>query len=412
MNVTVVGSYNSEIGYTIKLDTKLMSELRIFLGTKFDKLVTKKEKSRIKFNDYEIRVNIEEIENALKERLKELSKHVQEKENGTQNEKSFLNLLFDTKVLDINTVTEKPRAILDHVHERKNVGIPFDLIFYDFINQIKNGTVILKKRHNKKIFEEKHNMIINVNSICHPYLTELEELFKNSTFLSEKIKHSYYHMEKLICKGMIEVKNNSQSPLTRTGKVYFTSMDGTLWFKTFGIGENINVKIFETETNIKLKAKIPMAIVELIEEVKIEREELLKDGEMLRKYDNFIVELKERWFRSIFYVLFDQLYKSIDKKKLIIKLSKKNEGEACTSNNIKTIQDKQEEHVLYFDKNSLIGKTFLLKIYGKENAVKLVKGKKDSAIFVNINNENKNEISKGKLRMNKRNNLWGTFYFS
>ncbi|CAK5090101.1 unnamed protein product [Meloidogyne enterolobii] len=174
------------------------------------------------------------------------------------------------------------------------------------------------------------------------------------------------------------------------------------------------------ENNQKLDRKLKEARKEgkifwekKLENLKVGHNKLTDEGllnideerkEFIRKYDDFIVELKEEWFRALFYHVFDEVNKNDDKKKLIIKLSKeiieeeKNEkGEASTSYNIETNQDEKEEHVLYSDKNSVIRKTFLLKIYGKENAVKLVKEKKDSAIFVNMNDKITFGVNEGKF---------------
>nr|CAD2152750.1 unnamed protein product [Meloidogyne enterolobii] len=374
MNVTLLNNRSDDNTRKrfIFFDGKWMPQLRFILGTEF-----------------------------MMERLKNLSNYIIKKE-GNQPGKSFLNLIYNTAVLDINTDYEKHLAILgaqvnspqsfDFGHLKqiltnyegmtilesdKTIAIPFDLIFCDFIKQIKYGAVILNKSHNKKIFKENH-MLFKINFMDDNLLLDFERFVKEAHFLSRKIRYRYYYILKLICNGMKEVKDDSKSPLTRTGKVYKTVDDvGLLYNDNSNDSENISVQIFETETNIKLKAKIPMAIVELIEEVKIEREEFLNDLEMLKEYNDFIVELKERWFRAVLYHLLKN--NSEDNKKVIVKLSNE------------TFQVMSSIQILYFEKNSLFGKPFLLKIYGKENAVKLVNGKKDSAIFVNINTEDINE---------------------
>nr|CAD2127714.1 unnamed protein product [Meloidogyne enterolobii] len=488
INVTVVSGLSSqEKDKIIYINKNQIPKLRFILGTEFDKFLNEQEKTQINNG---INLNIKTFENALKERIKVLSEYVQAKEKINKDEESFLKLNFGTKVLDITTVNEKPKAILDKV----DVEIPFDLFFCNFTKYIKQGSVILNKRDNKdKIFKESQfNMKIEMDS--HILFKYFDKFIKKLDFLSKRIKKRYDYMHSLIYNGMEEIKDNSRSPLTRTGKVYKTLPNGQICYK-FTSRSKTTVRIFETETKIQIYSETPMAIVELIEEVKNEREELeeindeeymkrkgeliideekcnhekeLKEklndvknkqkkildeklngvndlkkikaiknnnkkeenekldkikneknkiweeklekikavnlklleagikgerAKLLEKYDDFIVELKEKWFRAVFYHVFDEVYKTEDKKKVVIKLSKEEEkqnekGKASTSNNIKTIQDKQEEHVLYFDKNSLIGKTFLLKIYGKENAVKLVKGKKDSEILVDISDEN------------------------
>ncbi|CAK5102786.1 unnamed protein product [Meloidogyne enterolobii] len=534
-----------------------MSKLRFILGTEFDKIIPDEEKSKIKLVDNVIVFTIKNLKNALNERLNVLSKYVQAKEkikNG--NKKSFLNFLFDSKVLDINMGHEKQSAILDKVDKDKHDEILFDLFFCDITKHIEYNAandMVLNKKQENKIFEGNQIMIISIYSIGSKLLKNLKVFTNESFFLSEKIKNRYRHIIWLILHGMEEVKYNSQRPLTRTGKVYKSFATGRIWYKDHpGKDENISVQIFETKTTITIKAETPMAIVELIEEVKNEREELremndeefkkkreyslvaeeehkhdqkkkeilaeieneqnkifeesrnesgklVKDvlkelneesdklleeiweiedtirnleipegkiqelrvlkekrDEILRKireikleyyykeldkksanitnqlknlleqklrrlkvendnllkedieverknflekYDEFIVELKERWFRAVFYRVFNEVYKTEDKNTVKIKLSKEKEvekekGESSTSMNVETLQNKQDKHILYFDKNSLIGKTLLLNIYGKENAIKLVKGKKDSPILVNINDGNSKFLKK------------------
>jgi len=158
--------------------------------------------------------------------------------------------------------------------------------------------------------------------------------------------------------------------------------------------ENMRKELEETQNKQKqlLKKKI--------ENIKIKNDNLFEKGQlnmeeehkkMLEKYDDFIVELKERWFEVIFYHVLECI--GGDKKKVIIKLSKE-KGEAGSSNNIQIIKDKKEEQILYFEKNNLFTKLFLLSSYGKENVIKLFKRKKDSEIFVNINDK---DIDDGKF---------------
>ncbi|CAK5090192.1 unnamed protein product [Meloidogyne enterolobii] len=548
MNATLVN--NRPEDYTrnrfIFFDPKWMPKLRFFLGSGFDKLSfgNKKRKRTLgRIPTKEDVLKIKNMENVLKERVKNLSNYINEKE-GNQKGKSFLNLIYNTAVLDINTEDEKPLVILgapmnrpqsfDYAHlkqiltkyegmtifeSNENIGIPFDLIFCDFIKQIKYDSVILNKKQNKKIFKENHQkMSFKIHSMDSSLLVNFDHLTKKSFFITQNIRNRYYYIFQMIYYGMEEIKANTQIPLTRTGKVYKTTSDGKLDFRDpYKNGEFISVQIFDTETTIQIESEKPMAIVELIEEVKNEREELeeMNDEEfrkrwyeaiidelkfnhdkevdkklkriklrglnkrryqefreksrgenlkrieyenyknmrkeseeiqnkqnklleekiknlkiendklfekgllnieeehekMLEKYDDFIVELKERWFKAILYHVIK--YKSQGKKKVTIKLSKEikeeeqtEKGEASSSNNIETIHNEQDEHILYFDKNSLIRKTTVEKIYGKEVNVTLIKEKRDSGILVSINDENTaGKINEGKFFENKMREL-------
>ncbi|CAK5043006.1 unnamed protein product [Meloidogyne enterolobii] len=513
MNVTLLNDRSEDYiqKRSIFFDPKWMPQLRFILGSEFDKLSlgNKKRKrslGRIPAEDDMI-VKIKNMGNVLKERLKNLSNYIIEKEEN-HIEKSFLNLIYNTALLDINTKYEKPLAILgapvnrpqsfDYSHLKqiltdyegmtifesdKIIGIPFDLIFCDFTKLIKYGAVILNKKHNEKLFKNNNQKMSYKLDSLDVHLNNLNQLTKKAFFLTQNIRNRYFYLVQLIYYGMDEVNDNSQIPLTKTGKVYKITSEGRIWYDDHP-NENISVKIYETETTIQLDSETPMAIVELIEEVNNEREKLeeMSDKEfkqrwheaiieevnyehknkvneelrrikrrygggigieyennenmrneleetqnkqkqllnekienikikndklfekgllnikeehekMLEKYDDFIVELKERWFEVIFYHVLECI--NGDKKKVIIKLSKEKEkGEASSSNNIQIIKDKQEEQILYFEKNNLFTKLFLLKSYGKENAIKLFKRKKDTAIFVNINDE---DMSGGKF---------------
>ncbi|CAK5090099.1 unnamed protein product [Meloidogyne enterolobii] len=172
------------------------------------------------------------------------------------------------------------------------------------------------------------------------------------------------------------------------------------------VGKLVKKELIENENNKELKEKLDNKRNEynkvLEEKIKVENDKILKesieDGRKIvsGKYNDFIVELKEMWSRAIFYQVFNEVYKKEEKKDVKIKFNnEKEKGEA--SSNKATIQAKQYEHLPHSDENGVIRKTFLLKIYGKENAVKLVKGKKDSAIFVNIYDEDTLETNDGKL---------------
>ncbi|CAK5090103.1 unnamed protein product [Meloidogyne enterolobii] len=453
MNVTLVNALSEQYlqGRIVSIDRRWMSQLRFYLGTEFDKLYFD--------NEMKGEISAENIRGVLMERLKNLSNHITNKEG--KKPKSFLNLIYETADLDIDTKHEKPLAILSaplkrqksfdlhslkeiltnyqgmKIFESNKIAIPFDLFFFDFTKFKYDIVIINKKNHNEKIFKnENQNMSIKTKLMNESLFFSLEGLFKKSYFLSEGIKNRYHGIKKLIIFGMKEVKHNSQIAL-RTGKVNETK-EGRLFGSK---GDVISVQISEREKTIQIDSELPVAIVELIEEVKNEMEKVKKMNveevkkkweeaviakgklnheqnkkikeanngwsekeenlkkwiinefkspsfsiedereKILNKYKYFIVDLKEEWFRALFYHVFKEVYKNGEKKKVIIKLStekmeekEKEKGEASTS--------KQDEHILYFDQHSLVSS--VLQIYGKEN-------EKDSAILVNMDEENTNK---------------------
>ncbi|CAK5090042.1 unnamed protein product [Meloidogyne enterolobii] len=255
------------------------------------------------------------------ERLNVLSKYVKTKENGKKNVKSSLEAKINSKILDINAANEKPAAILDN---EKNDEIPFDLFFCDFIKEIEYGAVILNKKNDKKILKE-NQKTVKLKTIILENLKDLEKLIRESFFLSEKIRNRYYHIVRLIRSGMKGEGNESKSSLTRTGNVYKISLGENI---CFDVGTHkISVKIFETEKAIQIESDTPMAIVELIEEVKNEREELREMNDE---------EFKIKWKK---YTIDDESHKN--DKELDEKLKKiRNEQEKILKGKLKEIREK------------------------------------------------------------------------
>nr|CAD2206934.1 unnamed protein product [Meloidogyne enterolobii] len=328
MNVTTVSGYSNNLDDKIHLNNKFLSKIRFILATEFDKLFSEKEDSLIKLADNKIVLKLKDFEYSLKERLNVLSNFVQEK-----GQNSVLKLISDKNVLDIITFNEKPMAILDKVDKEKNVEIPFDLFFCDFTKQIKYGAVILnKKDHNKRIFKES-KFFINIKMNSNILFENLGKLLEKSLFLSQKIRLRYFCIVWLIYFGMREVENNSKSSLTRTGKVYKTFDDGRLCYNDNSkYSENISVQIKETETKTQIDSNIPVAIVELIEEVKIEREKL---KEMNKK------EFKKRWNE---YIIGEVNYKH--NKELKERLEEvKNEQKTILKEDLKELNIRKEQIV-------------------------------------------------------------------
>ncbi|CAK5090188.1 unnamed protein product [Meloidogyne enterolobii] len=113
VNVTLVNDRSEAYirNRVVFFDRKWMSQLRFFLGTEFNILFDKEGNSLGSLLDEDIGfVNIKNMENVLKERLKKLSNYIIKKEGKQGN--LFLNLLYETAVLDINTQYGKPLAVL------------------------------------------------------------------------------------------------------------------------------------------------------------------------------------------------------------------------------------------------------------------------------------------------------------
>ncbi|CAK5087125.1 unnamed protein product [Meloidogyne enterolobii] len=113
INVTLVNDRSEE--YTreqfILLDRKWIYQLNLILGTQFDQLFND-ENSMAKLLPNHVGIVImKNFETALMNRLKCLALYVDEREENEEGEKSFVKLLYETEVFDINLHYEKPLAI-------------------------------------------------------------------------------------------------------------------------------------------------------------------------------------------------------------------------------------------------------------------------------------------------------------
>ncbi|CAK5090105.1 unnamed protein product [Meloidogyne enterolobii] len=256
--------------------------------------------------------------------------------------------------------------------------------FHDFNCEYNSGKIKnIKTKDDKKLKKELHQLndkyekgeIKNIVTEENEKIKGELKLFNKYKKIEKEIKVLETELESLEESIKLKEKINERDEMTKKIEEIKEKNDKELDEKLNMIG-NEQKKIWE----------------EKLEKIKNENEEILKENkeikrkEMLEKYDDFIVELKEMWFGVVFYHVYDKVYKNENKKKISIKITKESEkGKASTGSNIKTFQDEKDEYILYFNEITLIKKTFLPEIYGKEYALELVKGKKHSAIFVQIN---------------------------
>uniref|UniRef100_A0A915NCB9 Uncharacterized protein n=1 Tax=Meloidogyne javanica TaxID=6303 RepID=A0A915NCB9_MELJA len=429
VNVTLVDdrSENYIQNRVVFFDRKWMSQLRFFLGTEFDKLFHKNkngEKSLGSLLDEDIGfVNIRNMETALKERLKILSVYINEQEEeritqeiqqeihadqqGNQKEKSFLNLIYNTAVLDIDRQYEKPLAILgapvkrpesfnfNHLWQiltnyegmielNETIGIPFDLFFCaggsqdkirtrfiekpkQLTESINYGVAIFDKvNDNVNVFEEnthffRHHMECMIR---HLENQKIDELIRGADFVSEELKKRYANINDLIIHGMGEPEvKRLDSPLTKTSKV-------------------VNIRLFELNQSLRITSITPIALVEFIEELKMERN---KEGNRMnqKKYDEFLEELQKKWAKALFYYTFSARHPKRFGE-VVIEDDWKKQGEASTS----TRKIREPKQILKFDPYRENTSTFWVAIYGIENPVKEISGTKDSAIIAAIGDAN------------------------
>ncbi|CAK5080015.1 unnamed protein product [Meloidogyne enterolobii] len=131
MNVTLITDSSKEDtgNQYIFVDRKWMSQLRYILGTGFEHLfVEDKSLSKNVNNGIGFIIKSQSLETVLKERLNKLIEHVYE-QRGNHEGKSFLQILDQKEIIEIDLTQEKPLAILRKFGSKKIREIHFDMFF-------------------------------------------------------------------------------------------------------------------------------------------------------------------------------------------------------------------------------------------------------------------------------------------
>uniref|UniRef100_A0A915N3S9 Uncharacterized protein n=1 Tax=Meloidogyne javanica TaxID=6303 RepID=A0A915N3S9_MELJA len=447
VNVTLVNDRSEKYirNRVVFFDRKWMSQLRFFLGTEFDKLFIDNEngeKSLGRILDEDIGfVNIKHMETFLKDRLKNLSKYINEKEEErtsqeaqqeiteeirqeNQKEKSFLNLIYNTAVLDINTNYEKPLAVVVASNKPRDpgsfnfndlkeiltnyegmkilksneIGIPFDLFFCaggardqirtKFIEEPKQLTqsinygvaIFDKTKHDVKVFTDNATFYRNPMKGMRSHLKRhnIDKLINDADFISEQLKKRYAKINKLIIHGMAEVK----SPI-KAGeeKAFAVNHKGNIISKNSS-DEQIVVRLFESNPTLHIASITPLALVKFIEELQIERN-LEENLNKIKKFDDLHDKLQKRWAKALFDYTFSVRHPERFGQVVI-------EGAEHTSSRTlyKGKKISQPQQTLKYDPHSANTSTFYVGIYGVENPVKEIRGTQDSAIIAAIGDAN------------------------
>uniref|UniRef100_A0A1I8BXM5 VWFA domain-containing protein n=1 Tax=Meloidogyne hapla TaxID=6305 RepID=A0A1I8BXM5_MELHA len=436
MNVTLVNDRPEEYirNRVVFFDRKWMSQLRFFLGTKFNELFDKGGKGRWLDEDIGL-VNIKNMETALKDRLKELSEYIKEKEEGKNHqEKSFLNLIYNTAVLNIDTENyENPMAILGapvkrhdsfniqtlkgelngisfFEHNDNKLAIPFDLFFCaggakdeirdkflekaeQLTESVNYGVAIFDKvEHDVKVFEDdsvfyRDNM---AGMKLHLERQKIDELISGAEFISDRLKQRYANINELIIYGMEMDGQGNIKPK----KEYEIDDNGNIIRKTT---EQVVVRLFEINPTLHIASITPLALVNFIEELKNERntkaegfreeenrainvgrENLKKQHEKeLKQYDNFHEKLQKKWAKALFEYTFSVRHeKKFKKGKVVIE-----DGEASSS--------KRKGQILKYDPHSANTSTFDVAIYGIANPVtEIVSKSGKKAVIIAVGDAN------------------------
>ncbi|CAK5090187.1 unnamed protein product [Meloidogyne enterolobii] len=395
VNVTLVNDRSEEYirNRVVFFDRKWMSQLRFFLGTEFNKLFFDKqngEKSLGRILDEDIGfVSIKNMENVLMKRLKVLSSYIngRERQQENQQEKAFLNLIYNTAVLNIFTDYVKPLAILGAPEKRPEsfdfnqlrkmlmnyegtvesdhvIGIPFDLFFCaggarDHIRTVyieppqqltesKNyGVVIFDKENpNIKVFEDSAVFYRDHMAGMRKHLVkqDFNELIRQADFLSDQLKSKYKNLTKMILQD-----------------------------------EYIVVRLFESNPTLHIASITPRALVEFINDLQSEKG---NNEDLKEYYDKFHEGLQKRWAKALFSYTFstrhpERLGEVVIKEEHVGSSSSRGKG-----------KEHEPEQVLHFDPHSANTSTFYVAIYGIENPVKEIHGTQDSAIIAAIGDAN------------------------
>ncbi|CAK5079933.1 unnamed protein product [Meloidogyne enterolobii] len=177
MNVTLIDDSSDE--YTrnqyIFVDRKWMSELRYILGTGFGQLFVE-DKSLLKDvnNDIGFIIKSKNLETVLRDRLNKLIEYINNHEGNQEanhDGKSFLRILNNTEIVDINLTQEKPLAIL---RKTKRITKSENII------PGKQKVSFIKKLKSKLNFISKKNKINKAN-------VKLEKALKDNKIIENEI---------------------------------------------------------------------------------------------------------------------------------------------------------------------------------------------------------------------------------
>ncbi|CAK5090722.1 unnamed protein product [Meloidogyne enterolobii] len=328
VSVTLVNdrSENYIRNRVVYFDRKWMSQLRFFLGTEFDKLFYDNENGekplgRILDEDIGF-VNIKNMENVLKKRLKVLSNYIngRERQQENQQEKSFLNLVYNTAVLNINTHYGKSLAILGapvkrpqsfnfnnlseilnnyegvEIFEAYNViGIPFDLFFCagGARDQIRTNFIEAPQQLTESI-----NYGVVIFDKMNPNVKVFEDY---AAFYRDPMADMSEHLVKQNIDGLIK-----KSELSRMLKSKYKNLTEMILQD-----KQIVVRLFESNPTLHIASITPQALVDFIEDLQNEKEMrmLLKEY-----YDNFHNELQKRWAKALFSYTFSTRHPERAKK--------------------------------------------------------------------------------------------------
>nr|CAD2193399.1 unnamed protein product [Meloidogyne enterolobii] len=405
-----------------------MSQLRFFLGTKFDELFYDNENGekplgRILDEDIGF-VSIKNMENVLMKRLKVLSSYINGREiqQGNQQEKSFLNLVYNTAVLNINTQYEKPLAILgapqkrpesfdfNHViemlenyegmtiFESNVIGIPFDIFFCaggardqirtNFIEppqqlteSINYGVVIFDKMNPSiKVFEDYAAFYRDPMANMREHLEKqnIDGLIWHAGFLSDELKSKYYNLTEMILQdNQIVVRLFESNPTLHIASI--TPQALVDFIEEFNAEKRSRANEFheaENELYLKLASK-GKNNSKMLREMKNTHEQILK------QYDEFHEELQKRWAKALFNYTFSTRHP--EKVGQVVIEGDEHVGSSSTSYRGKEIAHEPEQ-TLKFDPHSANTSTFWVAIYGIENPVAKIDG--SSSIIAAIGDAN------------------------
>uniref|UniRef100_A0A915M8U3 Uncharacterized protein n=1 Tax=Meloidogyne javanica TaxID=6303 RepID=A0A915M8U3_MELJA len=374
-----------------------MSQLRFFLGTEFDKLfydTESGEKSLGRILDDDIGfANIKHMETFLKERLKNLSNYIngRERQQGNQQEKSFLNLIYNTAVLNIYSQHEKPLAILgapvkrpesfdfNHlkgmltnyegiVESDEIIGIPFDLFFCAGGARDRIRTNFLEPPQQ---LTESVNYGVVIFDKMYPSIKVFED---SAAFYRDPMAGMTEHLVKQNIDGLI-----GHSSLSEELKTNYSNLTEMILED-----KQIVVRLFESNPTLHIASITPRALVNFIGDLQNEKG---NNKDLKEYYDYFHDELQKRWAKALFSYTFSTRHRNRLGEVVIEGDEDEHVGSSSRGSRSKG-KARKPEQILSFDPYSANTSTFYVGIYGIENPVKEIYGTQDSAIIAAIGDAN------------------------
>uniref|UniRef100_A0A915NDT9 Uncharacterized protein n=1 Tax=Meloidogyne javanica TaxID=6303 RepID=A0A915NDT9_MELJA len=239
ISVTVVNDRSEH--YTreqiILLDRKWIYQLRLILGTKFDKLFGGEDSIGKLLDNHVGLVIIKNLETVLMNRLKAFALYVDAREeNQHQEEKSFLKLIYETAIFGIDLDHDKPLAVLGTPERQVNKAAK--KYYRNLENKLMMKYNINRRMARKRVVNKKIRELKNLfGDELIPYMRDRDDEVNHIT--------PEQYVELQINGNAFEIKNIEGVPLNYGVPRNYVGIPFDLFFCAGGANDRIRDELLE-----------------------------------------------------------------------------------------------------------------------------------------------------------------------